>query len=152
VADNPRIELALNPNGVAEPAQRAAAVCREVVDLYFAALVDADLGKAPVAHGTNVFLRFAGCALNLTSDQRREIHEAWILAKVFQDLVRGVRASLEEAYFFIRVLDEGKMTVRSSSTLDEILAPFRKAANDLTFPALLAKVNARLEKPLVSDS
>ena len=60
-------------DGVAEPAQRAAAVCREVVDLYFAALVDADLGKAPVAHGTNVFLRFAGCALNLTSDQRREI-------------------------------------------------------------------------------
>jgi hypothetical protein len=137
----------LHPDGVAAPAQIAALTCREIVDFYFAALATADLSKKPPApEGT--FFRFAFSGPELSTTDRRSLHENWILAKVFQELMRGVRASLEEAFFFTELIAAGTITARSSSTLDEILAPFRKKAADLKFPPLLAEVNKRLERPL----
>src|SRR5258706_2994483 len=144
---NPRIELQLHPDGVAAPAHIAAQTCREIVDFYFAALATADLSKNPPApEGT--FFRFGFSGPELSTTDRRSLHENWLLAKVFQDLMRGVRASLEEAFFFTELIAAGTITAQSSSTLDEILAPFRKKAADLRFPPLLAEVNKRLERPL----
>jgi hypothetical protein len=94
------------------------------------------------------FFRFTPTGTELSVEQRRSLHENWILAKAFQELMRGVRSSLEEAYFFVELLSAGQMTAKSNSTLDEILAPFRKKANDMNFPTLLASVNARLDQPL----
>lgn len=62
--------------------------------------------------------------------------------------MRGVRASLEEAYFFIQLATAGSIRVESDGTLEEILQPFRKRAADMNFPMLLEAVNARLDKPL----
>ena len=61
------------------------------------------------------------------------MNESWILARVFQDLMRGVRASLEDAYLFIELLTAGTITAGSSGTLDDVLAPYRKRAADLKF-------------------
>lgn len=84
----------------------------------------------------------------LNAEQRRQRHESWILSKAFQDLMRGVRSSLEEAYFFIRLMDVGRFRAGISGTLDEILRPFREEAASMQFPPLLGAVNARLDKPL----
>jgi hypothetical protein len=127
---NPKIEIQLRPDGVAAPAQIAALTCREIVDFYFSALATADLSKKPLApEGT--FFRFDFSGPELSATDRRSLHENWILAKVFQELVRGVRASLEEAFFFTELISVGTMTAQSSSTLDEILAPFRKKSRRL---------------------
>ncbi|NOJ47828.1 hypothetical protein [Bradyrhizobium archetypum] len=139
--------LQLNPNGVAAPTHRAVVACREVVDFYFDALARADLSKKPPAPEGS-FFRFDLTGNDLSTADRRALHENWILARAFQELVRGVRASLEEAYFFIELLAAGTMTAPSSGTLEEILAPFRKKAADLRFPPLLAHVNSRLDRPL----
>ncbi len=144
---NPKIELQLHPDGVAAPAQIAALTCREIVDFYFAALATADLSKKPPAP-EGIFFRFAFSGPELSTTDRRSLHENWILAKVFQELMRGVRASLEEAFFLTELIAAGTITAQSSSTLDEILAPFRRKAADLNFPPLLAEVNKRLERPL----
>jgi hypothetical protein len=134
---NPKIKLQLHPDGVAAPAHIAAQTCREIVDFYFAALATADLSKNPPApEGT--FFRFGFSGPELSTTDRRSLHENWILAKVFQDLMRGVRASLEEAFFFTELIAAGTITAQSSSTLDEILAPFRMKTADLNFPPLLA--------------
>jgi hypothetical protein len=148
MADNPRIDLQLNPDGVAAPAQLAATVCREVVDLYFDALNKADLSKKPEAPENEAFFRFDSKGPDFSAEQRRAIHETWILSKAFQDLMRGVRASLDEAYFFIQLLDMGHLTARTSATVEEILRPYRQKAVAMKFPVLLAAVNARLDKPL----
>lgn len=145
---NPKIELQLNPDGVAAPAQAAALICREVVDLYFAALATADLSKPPLPPPQKNFRRFDFRGPNLSAEARRPLHENWILAKVFQDLMRGVRASLEEAFLFIELLAVGTITARSSGTMDDVLAPFRRKASDLRFPPLLVHVNSRLDQPL----
>src|SRR3954467_11107624 len=141
-----QIEITLHPNGVAAPAQHAAAICREIIDFYFDALARADLGKQPPPHDT--FFRYNVHGPNLSEAERRVLHENWILAKVFQGLMRGVRASLEEAYFFIELLSLGKLRAKSDSTLDDLLAPFRLSAAKKKFPPLLEHVNSKLEKPL----
>lgn len=148
MADNRKIDVQLNPDVVAEPAQMAAAICREVVDLYFDALNKADLSKKPVPPDGETFFRFEQKGPDFNAEERRAAHETWILARAFQDLMRGVRASLDEAYFFIQLLDTGRIRARTSSTLEEVLYPYRQAAARMNFPEVLSKVNARLDKPL----
>jgi hypothetical protein len=142
------INVQLNPDGVAAPAQVAASICREVVDLYFGALSSADLSKPPPTPISNVIFRFGFKGMEMSASDRRSLHEAWVLSKVFQELVRAIRASLEEAYFFAELLATGRMKAKSSASLDQILAPYRKKAQDMNFPTLLAAVNKRLERPL----
>src|SRR5690349_11613404 len=77
---NPQWVVQLNPNGVAYPAQRAAEVCKEVVDLYFAALANQDLSKKPES-AVAKFTNFGFVGNNLTAEQRRSLHENWILSK-----------------------------------------------------------------------
>jgi hypothetical protein len=139
------INLTLHPDGVAAPAHRAAVICREVVDLYFDTLSKADLSQPPSAPG-DTFFRFD--INGLSAEERRGVHERWVLIKAFQDLMRGVRGSLEEAYFFIALLREGKIRAPTNATLGEILAPYRAKAEAMNFPSLMEQVNRGLENPV----
>jgi hypothetical protein len=73
--------------------------------------------------------------------------ENWIFSKAFQDLLRGLKGSLEQAYIFITLLSK-RHKVASSITLDAFLAPFRREAATLHFGPLLDRVNERLKEPL----
>jgi hypothetical protein len=75
------------------------------------------------------------------------LYEGWILAKAFQDLMRGVRASLEEAYLFTELISR-RYEVKSDTTLDEFISPFVARAAKKKFPDLLKHVNSKLQKPL----
>ena len=141
------IQLTLRADGVAAPAHRAAAICREVVDLYFDALSKTDLSQPPSAPG-DAFFRFNIRGPELSTEERRGAHERWVLIKAFQDLMRGVRGSLEEAYFFIALLREGRIRAPTSATLEDILAPYRAKAQAMNFPNLMEHVNRGLEKPV----
>jgi hypothetical protein len=143
----PTIQITLHPDGVAAPTQNAATVSREVVDFYLDAVSRADLATRPPAP-EDAFFRFDINGPKLSEAERRALYENWILAKAFQDLMRGVRASLEEAFLFLELLAIGQMKAMSNSTLDEIMAPFRDDAAKRSFPPLLAHVNSKLEKPL----
>ncbi|MCS3762094.1 hypothetical protein [Bradyrhizobium centrosematis] len=141
------INVTLHPDGVAAPAHRAAVICREVIDLYFEALSKTDLSQSPPAPG-DAFFRFEIKGPELSAEERRGAHERWVLIKAFQDLMRGVRGSLEEAYFFIALLKEGKIRAPTSATLGEILAPYRAKAEAMNFPNLMEQVNRGLKKPV----
>ena len=145
--NRPSIQITLHPDGVAAPSQTAAAVCREVVDFYLDAVGKADLTPRPPAP-EDAFFRFNVQGPNLSEAQRRALYENWILAKAFQDLMRGVRASLEEAFLFVELLAVGQMKATSNSTVDDVIAPFRNDAAKRNFPPLLAHVNSKLEKSL----
>ena len=143
----PAIQVTLHPDGVAAPSRTAAAVCREVVDFYLDAIDKIDLAARPPAP-EDAFFRFDIRGPALSKVERRALYENWILAKAFHDLMRGVRASLEEAFLFVELLAIGRMKATSNSTLDDLMAPFRNDAAKMNFPPLLAHVNSRLEKPL----
>lgn len=144
----PTINLALHPDGVAAPAQRAALVCKEIVDLYFDALSKTDLSMPP-PEARNAFFRFRISGPEMDADQRRAVHENWLMARCFQDLMRGVLSSLREAHLFIELISMERLHVKTDSTIDGVLEPFRARARNMKFPNLLASVNKRLDEPLI---
>jgi hypothetical protein len=143
----PVVHLTLDANAVAAPVHAAAVTCREVVDFFFDAMAKADLSKQPPGI-ENLFFRFDVKGPNLTAENRRALYESWILAKAFQDLMRGVRGSLEQAFLFTELVARPRRQVRSDSTLNDITAPLLKTASDLKFPELLNHVNSQLQTPL----
>src|SRR5260370_2117895 len=143
----PSLGLMLDAKAVAAPVHARGVKCREVVDFYFDAMAKADLTKKPPGI-ENVFFRFDVKGPDMTAESRRALYESWILAKAFQDLMRGVRASLEQAYLFTELILHPRRQTKSDSTLDDLIAPLLKEAADLNFPGLLAKVNSRLDAPL----
>jgi hypothetical protein len=142
---NGRIELTINRDAVAAPVNHAAVVCREIVDFCFNSISSADLSKRPPAAGG--FFRFDPKGPDLNAHDRRNLYENWILAKAFQDLMRGVRGSLEEAYFITQLISQ-PIRVSPTSTLDELFAPFRERVGKKRFPDLLKRVNASLTEPV----
>jgi hypothetical protein len=143
----PTVQLTLDASAVAAPVHIAAVSCREIVDFYFDAMANVDLSKKPPAI-ESTFFRFDIRGPELTAESRRALYESWILAKAFQDLMRGLRASLEHAHLFIEIVAHPVHRVKSASTLDDFIAPFRARASALRFPALLEEVNSKLQKPL----
>jgi hypothetical protein len=142
--ENPdQFQLSLDPSILAITIDFAVVSSCEVVNFHFNALAGANLDQS--AHTPEARYRFKGPELNAA--QRRAMHENWILAKAFQELLRAVRDALEKAHVFVTLLGKTHR-VRSSATLAEFLAPFQEKAADLRFPALLAAVNERLDPKL----
>ena len=100
-------------------------------------------------HSGHMGYKFSG--IEWDDKERRHIIENWILSKGFQDLARGVRETLEEASFYLDMIE----VPSGITTLDEInekIANFRRRAGNLKFPALLKRVNKRLTAPLEFES
>jgi predicted KAP-like P-loop ATPase len=146
--ENPKVRLELNPSRLAEIIGSAVYASTQVVNLHFNALSDENLNRP--LEGTGILYSFKGPELNL--DQRRAMHESWILGKAFQELLRSVRHALEEAHVMTALLTKPHK-VRSSETLADFLRPFQSKAAGLSFPELLATVNELLDPKLdFSDS
>src|SRR6266702_5928299 len=135
----PLINLELNLDSVIAPAQNAVVLSSEIVDFFSNALAIADLSKKPV----NTATQYKFKTPEISAADRRAMFENWIFSKVFQDLMRGLKASLEQAYFFLKLLEKPQR-VRSDATLEEFLAPFRREAASLHFGPLLDLVNSKL--------
>lgn len=143
-----RVNLTLNIDSIALPAQQAAVRSSEIVDFMFGAISRGDLSKQADNQGT--FYKFQ--SKEISADARREAYEEWILSKAFQDLMRGLKGSAELGYFFLELLSS-PIKAKTETTVDELLAPFRKKANGLNFPQLLEEINRHLPRPLhFSDS
>jgi hypothetical protein len=139
----PPFHLELDPTAIVRAIDTAVVASTEVVNFHFSKLDTADLTQR--AEAPNVRVRFTGP--NLTPDQRRAMHENWILARAIQELLRAVRHGLEVAHVVTAVVNK-KHRVKSDTTLADFLKPFEAKAASLSFPHLLADVNDRLETML----
>ena len=135
-----RLELELNPAHLASTIDNAVVISSEIVNFHFSALASADLTQP--AKAADARYRFQTPAISAAD--RRAMQECWILAKAFQELLRAVRHSLEEAYVFVALLT-GKHKIKSSATLSECQKPFKSKAGGLRFPDLLDAVNDKLD-------
>jgi len=141
--ENPKLHLELNPSRLSEIIGSAVFASTEVVNLHFNSLSDDNLNRP--LEGSGVLYKFRGPELNL--DQRRAMHESWILGKAFQELLRATRHALEEAYVVTALLTK-EHKIRSNETLADFLKPFQSKAAGLPFPELLAAVNKLLDPKL----
>lgn len=143
-----RLNITLNPNGVAGPAQRIASMAAQVVATTLRALDNDDL-SAPQMQGGSIGLGFS--RPEMRDEERREAYQNWILSKGFQDLARGIRETLEEADIFLEMLKlkDGKTTIVE---VDAKLASIKSRVSKLLFPQLLGEVNSGLSSPMIFEA
>jgi hypothetical protein len=88
--------------------------------LLCSTMQNADLSAKP--GDPNARYKFTTPAIS--ADQRRSNFETWLFAKAFSDLLRGVRASLKQAYLAIHLISG--LRVLSNATLQAVLAPIEE--------------------------
>lgn len=142
------LHITLNPNGVAEPAQRVVIIASQVVATALRALEKDDVSP-PEMRGGHLEYQFNG--LEMTDDERRTTFQNWILSKGFQDLARGVRETLEEAVFYLAMIKR-EPGITTLAKVEADIAAIRAAAAKLPFPKLLEDVNAGLTEPMAFDA
>jgi hypothetical protein len=139
----PTSVLELDPGRIARIIDTAVVSSSELVNFHFNALAGADLTRP--AHLPEAYFKFVGP--DLSADQRRALHESWMLAKAFQDLLRAVRHALEVAHVLTVLLGKTHK-LKSSMTVADFLRPFEARAASLRFPVLLSDVNEKLATKL----
>ncbi|WP_164607987.1 hypothetical protein [Rhodopseudomonas sp. BR0M22] len=140
-----KLEIRLNANGVAAPAQRAAWQCNEIVAFCLEAIKESDLTERPQITSPSMAYRFDGP--DLPAGERLVVYENWLLSKGFHELARGVRETLEEARVFIELV-RFQATEMTWGEFQDYLAALRERVGRLPFPALLGEVNVRLTSPM----
>lgn len=149
MADPQTIQITLNPTGVVAPAHRIGALVTEAVGTCLRALEKDDCTEQE-AWGGPWGYRFSG--LTLPPEERREAFTNWVLAKGFQDLARGVRETLEEALFFIKMLELESGVLTNLAQIEADMAKIRWDAAKLNFPPLLEQVNLGLREPMAFEA
>jgi hypothetical protein len=136
--------LVVNVDSILSHTQSAVVLSSEIVDFMLNAMSTADLQNKP--HNPETSYKFTSPAISAAD--RRAMFENWLFSKAFADLMRGVRASLEDAYVVLQMFP-GPHRVLAGSTLEQAFAPFRDSAAKMRFPQLLSGVNEKLATPLL---
>jgi len=97
------------------------------------------------------FIGYKFDGLEMSSDERRETYQNWILSKGFQDLARGVRATLEEAVLYLAMMKRAP-GMTTLPEVEAVMAAIRAHAGEPSFPKLLEEVNAGLTEPMAFDA
>lgn len=149
MAEPTLVTLRLHPDAVVAPTLRAVEQSVSMVNFYMQSLDSADLSRAPEFAASNFQMTFKG--KEISAEERRTHYTNWVLSKGFQDLARGVRGMLEEAYLYITVAKLLSTNAPHTTTwlaLQKTIKSFRKEAADAKFPELMEAVNKGLTSRL----
>jgi hypothetical protein len=144
-----RAKITLNKDGVVGPVHRVVQEVLGVVPFCLNAVRNGDLSKPPELEGS--FFQMQSRGLALTPEQRMQQYNRWLLLKGFQDLARGVRAMLEEAFVYISIMRRSQAPGGIHGQLGQVrvqLEVFKRRAQALNFPDLMEAVNGGLSSPL----
>jgi hypothetical protein len=138
-----KIHISLDPRTVVITIATAIKVSTDAVAIFLTALETTDVTNLPAVPGELLQFRLHG----LDADEHKRTLKAWIFAKGFQDLLRAVRQSLEEAYVFTRVVEwpDGRIAGL------ELRARYERVcskASRMLFPDLMKQLVGKLTSPL----
>jgi hypothetical protein len=144
------IKLTIQPQGVINPLLRAFHDAIEIVSICHPAIQTAELSQSVTSEGS---IRVVLTDPNPRPDIERRTHYSnWLLSKGFQEYARGVRATLEEAYFYNDLVLRARKTTGNSETtwpaFQQELQEVRRKAGQMRFPILMNEVNRNLISPL----
>lgn len=138
-------QITLSRDGVVAPASAAARDAAEAVQFALRALADADLSEAPVVQGTLIGVTFEKVAQD--PEDRRQAYASWLLCRGFQELLRGIRASFEEALIYLDIYRQ-RETLERWGDFQAALQAVKSRAERLNFPDLMTAVSDGLAEPL----
>ncbi|MGO4307983.1 hypothetical protein [Cupriavidus sp. RAF12] len=124
---------------------KAARDASEIVRFALNSLANSDLSIAPPVMGHPIAYDMGSSANN--ADERRTLYTNWILSQAFSEVVRGIRDSLEEAYFFLQLAKIHDGPIKSDA-FNALMSESRKEAQRAKFPDLIASVNKELTAAL----
>ncbi len=140
-----QLNLNLNQDAVMAPALNALRLAGGTIVIALKAIDEADLAGPVSIQGPNLAFQFDDGAAD--ADARRAMYKSWLLAKGFQDLVRGLRETLEAAFVWIELLKLNGQPLPQGGLAAHIEG-LRASANKKNFPDLMAAVNAGLAAAL----
>jgi hypothetical protein len=118
---------------------------RQTVDVVtFCLNEQSDLSGWPQTDLMRFDLRFSD---EMSAEERKAAYTHWLLAKGFQDLARGIRQTLEEAYFYNGMVARAG-GLRTRAEVEAAQQELREAAGPMQFPQLLDEVSKTLISPL----
>src|SRR5262245_21432163 len=139
-----RLVVTLNTGSVLDPALRAIRQTVDVVTFSLNAIEQGDLSGWPNTDLMRFGLSFTG---EMSAEERKAAYTHWPLSKGFQDLARGTKQMLEEAYFYIGMVARAG-GLRTLGELQAAEQELRGAAANKKFPQLLNEVSKALTSPL----
>jgi hypothetical protein len=140
--------ITLNANGVVAPPLRAIEQTIEVVTFCLSVMEQSDLSEPPKLEAARFQMKFHR---ELSAEARKAAYTNWLLSKGFQDLARGIRQMLEEAFLFNSMVAIARANLSKAWTREElepVTQNIRKRASNMKFPDLMTKVNKGLTAPL----
>lgn len=149
MTDKPRtINLTLTPATVSGPILRSVQESTEVLRITLDAISKADLSAPLPDLSTRLPLSFMGD--KRTPEEKRLSYQSWLLKKGLQELARGVRRSLEEAYFYIAAAERMRTNTfpKTIPEFQSVFGPVRERAVRMHFPPLMDAVKRGLKEPL----
>jgi hypothetical protein len=144
VAPARHVEVTLNSAGVLAPVQRAIRQTVDVVTFCLNAIEQGDLSQWPSTDLMRFALHFND---EVSAKERRAAYTHWLLSKGFQDLARGTKQMLEEAYFYNGMVARAER-LRTLAELQHAEQELRAVASNMKFPQLLDEINKRLTSSL----
>ena len=101
-----QLQLQLNPVGVIHLMMRSLHQTIEVMNIALEAMEKAEVTNEVQTKGSKITFTYKGA--KLTEAQAKEARRNWMLSKGFQELARGVRSALEEAYIYSMIVEYGR--------------------------------------------
>jgi hypothetical protein len=139
------LQITLNPDAVGAPAQNSAVLAGQIVAICLPAFEQHAASEVDHVSALGVQYPFAGPMMH--PQLRRRVFDAWLLSRAFTEVIRGVRASLEEAALYVE-LAEWAPRVLKVGAVEAHVEAIRKRHGPESFPVLLAFVNSKLTTPL----
>lgn len=149
MSDHPQLRLELNVQGVTAPVLTAMRTSSEIISIAVNALQKVDFSNVPKMDG--VFFTMEISSPDLAPEKRRTECLNWLFTKGFQELARGIRQSLEEAFLYVRLIETPAGLTTLAKIQQEILG-HRNQANRMSFPDLIATVGEGLREPLAFNA
>jgi hypothetical protein len=138
------ITVTLNTAGVLAPVQHAVRQTVDLVTFCLNAIEQADLSDWPQTDLMRFNLQFRD---ELSAEERKTAYVHWLLSKGFQDLARGIRQALEEAYVYNGMVARAG-GLRTRAEVEAAGQGLREAAGPMQFRRLLDEVSKALTSPL----
>lgn len=136
-------EITIDLEAVVRPARLSATLSAEVMGWALNRVGTEDWLAPSAIEGHTIQFMLPMPAIS--ADQRAGLYRTWLLDRAFQELQRGLRATLELAYLAASAIRLRKTTYGEFQAFE---IAKRKRAQGAKFPDLLASVNALLVEPM----
>lgn len=144
-AERRTLTITLNRDAVSGPALSTLRLAGGAIVTGLKAIDSENLTGPMTVEARGVTFQFEAEVEN--DEGRKAGYRAWLLAKGFQDLVRGLRESLEAAHVWIDWVQRHGLPLAPGGAM-AIQTELVEAANRKNFPDLMRAVNLGLSSPL----